>query len=64
MKDVGLDSAQAYDGVTASVASSCFADWANRGGLNQWTVTNTATTYSGAEFIELSASTIDVLMLS
>ena len=58
----GLEFRTGYDGVTARRSLNLlFADWANRG-LNQWTVTNTATTLTqGAEFIELSGSTIDVL---
>ena len=38
-----------------------FADWANRG-LNQWTITNTATTLSKSDqYIDLTSTTIDVL---
>ena len=58
----GLEFRTGYDGVTARRSLNLlFADWANRG-VNQWTVTNSATTLTvGAEFIDLSASTIDVL---
>ena len=58
----GLEFRTGYDGVTARRSLNLlFADWANRG-LNQWTVTNSTTTLTlGAEFIDLSASTIDVL---
>jgi hypothetical protein len=58
----GLEYRTGYDGVTARRSLNLlFADWANRG-LNQWTVTNSATTLSqGDEFIDLSATTIDVL---
>jgi hypothetical protein len=58
----GLEYRTGYDGVTARRSLNLlFADWANRG-LNQWTVTNSATTLSqGDEFLDLSATTIDVL---
>ena len=58
----GLEYRTGYDGVTARRSLNLlFADWANRG-LNQWTVSNTATTLSVAdEYIDLSTSTIDVL---
>ena len=58
----GLEYRTGYDGVTARRSLNLlFADWANRG-LNQWTVTNSTTTLSqGDEFLELSATTIDVL---
>jgi len=58
----GLEFRTGYDGVTARRSLNLlFADWANRG-LNQWTITNSATTLTEAdEFIDLSASTIDVL---
>jgi len=58
----GLEYRTGYDGVTARRSLNLlFADWANRG-LNQWTVTNSTTTLSqGDEFLDLSATTIDVL---
>ena len=58
----GLEFRTGYDGVTARRSLNLlFADWANRG-LNQWTITNSATTLTEAdEFIDLTASTIDVL---
>lgn len=58
----GLEYRTGYDGVTARRSLNLlFADWANRG-LNQWTVTNSTTTLSqGDEFIDLTATTIDVL---
>ena len=58
----GLEYRTGYDGVTARrPLNLLFADWANRG-LNQWTVTNSTTTLSqGDEFIDLTATTIDVL---
>jgi|TARA_Y100000004_G_C8827074_1_gene374495 hypothetical protein len=58
----GLEYRTGYDGVTARRSLNLlFADWANRG-LNQWTVANSTTTLSqGDEFIDLSATTIDVL---
>ena len=58
----GLELRTSYDAVTARRSLNLlFADWANRG-LNQWTVTNSTTTLSlGDEFLDLSASTIDVL---
>jgi hypothetical protein len=58
----GLEFRTGYDGVTARRSLNLlFADWANRG-LNQWTVTNTSTTLTEAdEYIDLTASTIDVL---
>jgi hypothetical protein len=58
----GLEYRTGYDGVTARRSLNLlFADWANRG-LNQWTVTNSAETLSqGSQFIDLSATTIDVL---
>jgi len=58
----GLEYRTGYDGVTARRSLNLlFADWANRG-LNQWTVTNSTTTLSqGGEFIDLTATTIDVL---
>ena len=58
----GLAYRTGYDGVTARRSLNLlFADWANRG-LNQWTVTNSTTTLSqGDEFIDLTATTIDVL---
>ena len=61
----GLEFRTGYDGVTARRSLNLlFADWANRG-LNQWTVTNSTTTLTtGDQFIDLSASTIDVLALS
>ena len=51
-----------YDGVTARRSLNLlFADWANRG-LNQWTITNSTTTLTEAnEYIDLTATTIDVL---
>tara|TARA_B110000285_G_scaffold53670_1_gene61209 strand:- start:970 stop:1650 length:681 start_codon:yes stop_codon:yes gene_type:complete len=58
----GLEFRTGYDGVTARRSLNLLlADWANRG-LNQWTITNSATTLTEAdEFIDLTASTIDVL---
>ena len=58
----GLELRTSYDAVTARRSLNLlFADWANRG-LNQWTVTNSTTTLSlGDQFLDLSASTIDVL---
>ena len=58
----GLEFRTGYDGVTARRSLNLlFADWANRG-LNQWTITNSSTTLTEAdEFIDLTASTIDVL---
>ena len=58
----GLELRTSYDAVTARRSLNLlFADWANRG-LNQWTVTNSTTTLTtGDQFIDLSASTIDVL---
>ena len=58
----GLELRTGYDARTARRSMNLmFADWANRG-LNQWTVTNSTTTLTtGDEFIDLSASTIDVL---
>ena len=58
----GLEFRTGYDGITARRSLNLLlADWANRG-LNQWTIQNTATTLTqGAEFIELTTSTIDVL---
>ena len=58
----GLEFRTGYDGVTARRSLNLlFADWANRG-LNQWTVTNSATTVTeGDEYLDLTATTIDVL---
>ena len=58
----GLEFRTGYDGITARRSLNLLlADWANRG-LNQWTIQNTSTTLTqGAEFIELTGSTIDVL---
>ena len=58
----GLEFRTGYDGVTARRSLNLLlADWANRG-LNQWTITNSSTTLTEAdEFIDLTASTIDVL---
>ena len=58
----GLEYRTGYDGVTARRSLNLlFADWANRG-LNQWTVTNSTTTLAqGDQFLDLSATTIDVL---
>ena len=58
----GLEYRTGYDGVTARRSLNLlFADWANRG-LNQWTITNTATTLSKSDqYIDLTSSTIDVL---
>jgi len=58
----GLEYRTGYDGITARRSLNLlFADWANRG-LNQWTITNTATTLSKSDqFIDLTATTIDVL---
>ena len=58
----GLEFRTGYDGVPARRALNLlFADWANRG-LNQWTVTNSATTVTeGDEYLDLTATTIDVL---
>ena len=58
----GVEFRTGYDGVTARRSLNLlFADWANRG-LNQWTVTNTATTLTKAdEYIDLTGTTIDVL---
>tara|TARA_R100000657_G_scaffold1300_2_gene947 strand:+ start:3861 stop:4541 length:681 start_codon:yes stop_codon:yes gene_type:complete len=58
----GLELRTSYDAVTARRSLNLlFADWANRG-LNQWTVTNSTTTLSvGDEFLDLTATTIDVL---
>ena len=58
----GLEYRTGYDGVSARRSLNLlFADWANRG-LNQWTVSNTATTLSKSDqYIDLSTSTIDVL---
>ena len=58
----GLEYRTGYDGITARRSLNLlFADWANRG-LNQWTITNTATTLSKSDqFIDLTSTTIDVL---
>ena len=58
----GLEFRTGYDGVTARRSLNLlFADWANRG-LNQWTITNSTTTLTEAdEYIDLTATTIDVL---
>ena len=58
----GLELRTSYDAVTARRSLNLlFADWANRG-LNQWTVTNSTTTLTvGDQFLDLSATTIDVL---
>ena len=58
----GLEYRTGYDGLPASRSLNLlFADWANRG-LNQWTITNTATTLSKSDqFIDLTSTTIDVL---
>ena len=58
----GLEYRTGYDGVTARRSLNLlFADWANRG-LNQWTITNTATTLSKSDqYIDLTSTTIDVL---
>ena len=55
----GLEYRTGYDGVSARRSLNLlFADWANRG-LNQWTVSNTATTLSKSDqYIDLSTSTI------
>jgi hypothetical protein len=58
----GLEFRTGYDGITARRSLNLLlADWANRG-LNQWTIENTTTTLTqGAESIDLTSSTIDVL---
>ena len=58
----GLEYRTGYDGITARRSLNLlFADWANRG-LNQWTITNTATTLSKSDqYIDLTSTTIDVL---
>ena len=58
----GLEFRTGYDGITARRSLNLLlADWANRG-LNQWTIENTTTTLTqGAESIDLTTSTIDVL---
>ena len=58
----GLEFRTGYDGVTARRSLNLlYADWANRG-LNQWTITNSTTTLTEAdEYIDLTATTIDVL---
>ena len=58
----GLEFRTGYDGVTARRSLNLMlAEWANRG-LNQWTVTNSATTVTeGDEYLDLTATTIDVL---
>ena len=58
----GLEFRTGYDGVSARRSLNLlFADWANRG-LNQWTITNSTTTLTEAdEYIDLTATTIDVL---
>ena len=58
----GLEFRTGYDGVTARRSLNLlFADLANRG-LNQWTITNSTTTLTEAdEYIDLTATTIDVL---
>ena len=60
----GLEFRTGYDGVTARRSLNLlFADWANRG-LNQWTITNSTTTLTEAdEYIDLTATTIDVLVV-
>ncbi len=58
----GLEFRTGYDGITARRSLNLLlADWANRG-LNQWTIENSTTTLTqGAESIDLTTSTIDVL---
>jgi len=58
----GLEFRTGYDGITARRSLNLLlADWANRG-LNQWTIQNSTTTLTeGAESIDLTDSTIDVL---
>ena len=58
----GLELRTGYDLKSATRSLNLMlAEWANRG-LNQWTVTNSTTTLTtGDQFIDLSASTIDVL---
>jgi len=58
----GLEFRTGYDGITARRSLNLLlADWANRG-LNQWTIQNSTTTLTeGAESIDLTTSTIDVL---
>ena len=58
----GLEFRTGYDGVTARRSLNLlFADWANRG-LNQWSISNSTTTLTEAnEYIDLTATTIDVL---
>ena len=58
----GLEFRTGYDGITARRSLNLLlADWANRG-LNQWTIENTTTTLTqGAESIDLTTTTIDVL---
>ena len=58
----GLEYRTGYDGITARRSLNLvFADWANRG-LNQWTITNTASTLSKSDqYIDLTSTTIDVL---
>jgi len=58
----GLEFRTGYDGITARRSLNLLlTDWANRG-LNQWTIENTTTTLTqGAESIDLTSSTIDVL---
>ena len=58
----GLEVRTGYDLKTAKRSLNLMlAEWANRG-LNQWTVTNSTTTLTvGDQFLDLSATTIDVL---
>jgi hypothetical protein len=58
----GLEFRTGYDGITARRSLNLLlADWANRG-LNQWTIENSTTTLTqGAESIDLTPTTIDVL---